>query len=148
MEKGRDWKKQLIKELTQGLELSKQLQIHLGPSSTNESRESLVQRIQSSFNTSLSMLKKTDSDVDPPQAPPINGTDSPRSFVGSPLSEISDQEFKDNERREISKKRKTLPKWTEQVRVCSGTGHEGPLEDGFSWRKYGQKDILGAKFPR
>ncbi|CAN8265003.1 unnamed protein product [Cochlearia groenlandica] len=22
------------------------------------------------------------------------------------------------------------------------------LEDGFSWRKYGQKDILGAKFPR
>eukprot|EP00262_Sarcandra_glabra_P012447 TRINITY_DN320_c0_g1_i2.p1 TRINITY_DN320_c0_g1~~TRINITY_DN320_c0_g1_i2.p1 ORF type:complete len:265 (+),score=20.78 TRINITY_DN320_c0_g1_i2:25-819(+) len=44
--------------------------------------------------------------------------------------------------------RKTLPKWTEQVRVCSGTGHEGPLEDGFSWRKYGQKDILGAKFPR
>lgn len=27
-------------------------------------------------------------------------------------------------------------------------GLEGPLDDGFSWRKYGQKDILGAKHPR
>ncbi|KAL5568311.1 hypothetical protein UlMin_024886, partial [Ulmus minor] len=27
-------------------------------------------------------------------------------------------------------------------------GLEGPLDDGFSWRKYGQKDIMGAKFPR
>ncbi|CAN6482749.1 unnamed protein product [Victoria cruziana] len=23
-----------------------------------------------------------------------------------------------------------------------------PLDDGYSWRKYGQKDILGAKYPR
>ena len=23
-----------------------------------------------------------------------------------------------------------------------------PLDDGLSWRKYGQKDILGAKYPR
>lgn len=44
--------------------------------------------------------------------------------------------------------RKTLPKWTDQVRVCSGTALEGPPDDGFSWRKYGQKDILGAKHPR
>lgn len=41
-----------------------------------------------------------------------------------------------------------MPKWTSQVRVsgCSGVG-EG-LEDGFSWRKYGQKEILGARHPR
>jgi len=25
---------------------------------------------------------------------------------------------------------------------------EGPLDDGYSWRKYGQKDILGAAHPR
>lgn len=25
---------------------------------------------------------------------------------------------------------------------------EGPLDDGYSWRKYGQKDILGAVHPR
>lgn len=41
--------------------------------------------------------------------------------------------------------RKTSPRWTEQVRVCSG---KGTGDDGYSWRKYGQKDILGANFPR
>uniref|UniRef100_A0A0D9V3P3 WRKY domain-containing protein n=1 Tax=Leersia perrieri TaxID=77586 RepID=A0A0D9V3P3_9ORYZ len=42
---------------------------------------------------------------------------------------------------------KTLPKWSKQVRVSS-VQDIGPLDDGFSWRKYGQKDILGAKYPR
>ena len=43
--------------------------------------------------------------------------------------------------------RKPLPKWSTQVRVNS-VQDVGPLDDGFSWRKYGQKDILGAKYPR
>lgn len=41
-----------------------------------------------------------------------------------------------------------LPTWTEQVSVASENGLEGPTDDGYSWRKYGQKDILGAKYPR
>ena len=41
-----------------------------------------------------------------------------------------------------------MAKWSEQVKVCSGTMVEGPLSDGYSWRKYGQKDILGANHPR
>ena len=41
-----------------------------------------------------------------------------------------------------------MPRRTEQVKTCSKTGVEGSLDDGYSWRKYGQKDILGAKFPR
>lgn len=44
--------------------------------------------------------------------------------------------------------RKMLPKWTEKVRISPERGLEGPQDDVFSWRKYGQKDILGAKFPR
>lgn len=44
--------------------------------------------------------------------------------------------------------RKALPRWTDQVRVNCENGLEGPQEDGFSWRKYGQKDILQAKYPR
>jgi len=44
--------------------------------------------------------------------------------------------------------RKTTPRWTDRVRVSSENGLEGPHEDGYSWRKYGQKDILGAKYPR
>lgn len=34
-----------------------------------------------------------------------------------------------------------------QVRVAS-VQDTAPLDDGLSWRKYGQKDILGAKYPR
>ena len=41
-----------------------------------------------------------------------------------------------------------LPKWTEKVRISPERGLEGPQDDVYSWRKYGQKDILGAKFPR
>ena len=44
--------------------------------------------------------------------------------------------------------RKATKRWTHQVRVNPATGLEGTLDDGFSWRKYGQKDILGAKHPR
>ncbi|XP_022992355.1 probable WRKY transcription factor 46 [Cucurbita maxima] len=50
--------------------------------------------------------------------------------------------------RHIARKRKVMPKWSEQVKVASASAVEGPLHDGFSWRKYGQKDILGSKFPR
>jgi WRKY DNA -binding domain len=41
-----------------------------------------------------------------------------------------------------------MPKWRNQVTVNTNCGVVGPLEDGYSWRKYGQKDILGAKYPR
>ncbi|KXG26110.1 disease resistance protein RGA2 [Sorghum bicolor] len=45
------------------------------------------------------------------------------------------------------KDRKTLSKWSTQVRV-SNAQDATYLDDGFIWRKYGQKDILGAKHPR
>ncbi|VFQ82031.1 unnamed protein product [Cuscuta campestris] len=48
--------------------------------------------------------------------------------------------------RGVFKKRKTSG--SQQVRVCSATGLGGGLDDGHSWRKYGQKDILGANHPR
>jgi hypothetical protein len=42
-----------------------------------------------------------------------------------------------------------MPTWKEQVKICTNTGlFEGSLDDEYSWRKYGQKDILGAKFSR
>jgi hypothetical protein len=44
-------------------------------------------------------------------------------------------------------RRKALPKSSIQVRV-STVQDVSPLDDGLSWRKYGQKDILGAKYPR
>ncbi|KAK8948701.1 putative WRKY transcription factor 41 [Platanthera zijinensis] len=47
----------------------------------------------------------------------------------------------------MPKKRKTLRGWASHVRVSTEEGAEMP-HDGHSWRKYGQKDILGAKYPR
>ncbi|XP_058096093.1 probable WRKY transcription factor 41 [Magnolia sinica] len=149
MENAGEWEKSLvINELVQGQEFVKQLQMHLDPSSPAELRELLLGRILSSITKALSMLKSNDSEGDPQLTGPTTNTDSPHSISGSPRSENSDRDCKDQERRDISKKRKMLPKWTEQVRICSGAGLEGPLDDGYSWRKYGQKDILGANFPR
>ncbi|CAD6340174.1 unnamed protein product [Miscanthus lutarioriparius] len=45
------------------------------------------------------------------------------------------------------KQRKGLPRWTAKLRVPDASLEATP-DDGFSWRKYGQKHILGAKFPR
>ncbi|RZC91330.1 hypothetical protein C5167_027391 [Papaver somniferum] len=70
-------------------------------------------------------------------------SDSPRSIDRSPCSN-----YKSDLNGNASKKRKTLQRWTEQVRVCEHTGLEEPVDDGYSWRKYGQKDILGANYPR
>lgn len=39
-------------------------------------------------------------------------------------------------------------RWTKKIRVTPGVRVEGPLDDGYSWRKYGQKEILGALHPR
>jgi hypothetical protein len=40
-----------------------------------------------------------------------------------------------------------MDKKRHEVRVSSAAG-DHPADDGHSWRKYGQKDILGAKHPR
>jgi hypothetical protein len=44
--------------------------------------------------------------------------------------------------------RKVMEKRKNQVRVSSAGGGDPPVDDGHSWRKYGQKEILGAKHPR
>ncbi|MBA0657312.1 hypothetical protein Goklo_009606 [Gossypium klotzschianum] len=117
----------LINELLQGRELAMQLQAHLNLPSCNETRELLLQKIQASYDKALSLLNYktigTSDTIDPPpQSLPV--------------------------RDDATVQRKSLPRWTQQVRVRPGTATEGILDDGFSWRKYGQKDILGAKYPR
>ncbi|XP_062001578.1 probable WRKY transcription factor 53 [Rosa rugosa] len=159
----------IVNELTRGRELARQLQIHLNATSTlNPStssqtaltRQMLIQKIISSYEKALSMLNSCSSapmavavEQLHQQQPTftvaastavvtIRMADSPPSLNGSPRSEDSD------DHKDPSRKRKGLARWTKQVRVTSGMGLEGPLDDGFSWRKYGQKDILGAKYPR
>ncbi|KAJ0099137.1 hypothetical protein Patl1_20308 [Pistacia atlantica] len=147
MENMGDWEQNnhLINELTQGRELARQLQFNLNvPYSSHETREILVQKIISSYEKALSILNfSSGTSVGEPQ-PAGLGIESP-PLSGSPRSEDSDRDLTEQDG---SKKRKTFPRWTKRVRVSPGAGLEGPLDDGFSWRKYGQKDILGAKHPR
>ncbi|AES82777.1 putative transcription factor WRKY family [Medicago truncatula] len=127
----------IINELVHGKELANQLSNHIILSS-NETNEFLIDKIISTYQKALTMLNVGDGKM----------KDSHSSFTNeSPKSEvIIDQEFNHNA---LFKKRKSMPKWKEQVKICTNTGlSEGSLDDEYSWRKYGQKDILGAKFSR
>ncbi|KAL8499719.1 hypothetical protein ACS0TY_019622 [Phlomoides rotata] len=129
-------RRSVMNALTQGRELANELKRKLPPS--REACDVLVQNIVSSYENALALLSLI-GNSDSSQFSVNNLFESPISNEGSPSSEGSEQS---------SKKRKTLPRWSEQVRVCSGTGSVGQIDDGHSWRKYGQKDILGANHPR
>lgn len=190
MEGSCSWEqKTLIGELIQGMELAKQLRQNLGAKSSPETREFLVQRILSSYEKSLLILKWSGSmgsgqqhqqqpqggggglgvatNLPVPESP-ISVNESPRSDEQDPISKKRWIDFDSVyffiffifkcffgltkiiflTMLEFFVCRKVLPRWTDQVRVNSENGLEGPQDDGCSWRKYGQKDILGAKYPR
>ncbi|CAA2961294.1 probable WRKY transcription factor 53 [Olea europaea subsp. europaea] len=112
--------KSLMNELTQGRELAEQLRISLNTlCSSDESCEFLIQRIKNSYEKALSMLNNDDD---------------------------LDREFK--EYQNTTRKRKAMTTSTKKVQLCPGIGLEEQLDDGYSWKKYGQKDILRAKYPR
>ncbi|KAJ4870807.1 putative WRKY transcription factor 53 [Raphanus sativus] len=165
----------LLSELTIGLEAARKLHAQLGGSSSSsssltsfsspatETSKILLKQILSSYEKSLAIVNWSSS---PPvqlilkedAVAPVTHSgvipESPASINGSPRSEefIDGGGSKDTHRQDHffnSKKRKMLPKWTEKVRINPERGLEGPHQDDvYSWRKYGQKDILGAKFPR
>ncbi|KAI3859721.1 hypothetical protein MKX03_031235 [Papaver bracteatum] len=146
------WEKKtyIINELTHAKEHLKQLVMHLDPSAATNGKL-LITKILCSVESSLFMLSgiKPEGRSDQPQTTPITLTpitqneSPPCSVTGSPRSDYDSDLMAD-----YSKKRKTLPRWTEKVRVCEQMGLEGPPDDGYSWRKYGQKDILNANYPR
>ncbi|KZV32836.1 putative WRKY transcription factor 53 [Dorcoceras hygrometricum] len=122
--------------LKQGGELAKQLQLHLEPqSSSQETLFYLLNEILNTYDRALALLKHGGTGGGAP--PGFGGamvavmSDSPGSpLTGSPHSSHSDQE---DEARRISLEK----------RVPSSQ-----LDDGHSWRKYGQKDILRSNYPR
>ncbi|KAI3884750.1 hypothetical protein MKW92_005695 [Papaver armeniacum] len=134
---GLDHKPLIMNEIIQARELVKELQTQLNPTSSS-SRQVLITRILSSFETSLSMLDRVKLETESTMESPSHVNGRSVSYCESDLSG-------DGSRKRC---RKNLTRWTQKVRVCEQTGLEGPLDDGYSWRKYGQKDILGAKYPR
>ncbi|WCJ26483.1 WRKY DNA-binding protein 30 [Euphorbia peplus] len=144
----------VIRELIQGMEMAKQLRLHLnsGGSSSMEARESLIQKILCSYEKALLILNWGQQQQNAaavavlPLVAAASGSvpESPISVNGSPGSD----DFDVGHVVDVSKKRKTMPRWTDHVRISSDNGLEGAHDDGYNWRKYGQKDILGAKYPR
>nr|CAD1822248.1 unnamed protein product [Ananas comosus var. bracteatus] len=154
--------KTLLNVLSQGEEQTLRLEACVGNPDSAEMCRHLARQTHSLFQQAAAMARLIADSRQQPSSSNNNNTNTaavasdspPRSGSGSPTSESSERASKEQERREMSKKRKTLPRWTNQVRVTSGGSGdgggviEGTPDDGYSWRKYGQKDILGAKFPR
>ncbi|XP_020576832.1 probable WRKY transcription factor 30 [Phalaenopsis equestris] len=129
--------KMLMDLLNQGNEHIMELEAHLDNHHNFSSETCLLlsSKVQATFSAAITMTKLIEQ----------------RSYRFPPSatnSHSSERSFKEIERREMCKKRKSLPRWSGQVQACSGSAMEIAIEDGHSWRKYGQKDILGAKFPR
>ncbi|KAJ1289321.1 hypothetical protein BS78_02G155200 [Paspalum vaginatum] len=123
----------VVTELSHIKELVTQLQGHLGGSP--ELCRHLAAQISSVTEHSITLITSFH----------LDGGRKRSAGDVSPLSDASGgAPFK------TAKKRKTSEKKRHQVRVSSpgaGSG-DNPVDDGHSWRKYGQKEILGAKHPR
>ena len=111
-----EWEQRsLINEITQGRELARKLQAYLNdPSSSHETQElMLVQKIQASYEKALSMLNCNTTSLQAADQPQPSGlairmSESPPSRSGSPRSEDSDRDFKEQELKDASKKRYRL----------------------------------------
>ncbi|KAG0486382.1 hypothetical protein HPP92_008477 [Vanilla planifolia] len=136
--------KLLVSVLSQGTELIREIEGQLGLPCSAETCKLLAGEAQSIFARAIAIANALEQAA----TPTANSSDSPLSNSDSPRCLRSDKAFKELERSEMCKKRKNLPRWCSQVSACSGSSMEGPVDDGYSWRKYGQKEILGAKFPR
>ncbi|GKE23462.1 probable WRKY transcription factor 53, partial [Tanacetum coccineum] len=142
--------KTLINELSQGIEMAKQLKGNLN---SPEARDILIQKILASYDNALFVLKSGESAEQREPTDHFPTTSPPESSItiASPQSVRSEftQPFLDQQGPNVvSKKRKGSTIWGDQVKMYTDDGLEGSIDDGYSWRKYGQKDILGAKFPR
>ncbi|KAI3689851.1 hypothetical protein L2E82_47821 [Cichorium intybus] len=140
----------IINELTQGMELARQLKAILSSECSPESKHALIQGIISSYNRALLIINSAQPELPAMVATPVlSQPESPVSINESQQSGDFNQAFDNSQdQKVVSKKRKAMMTWKNQIRISTDNGLEGNSDDGYSWRKYGQKDILGAKFPR
>ncbi|CAH8386988.1 unnamed protein product [Eruca vesicaria subsp. sativa] len=121
--------KLVINELEQGRELAKRLMSNLKDTSSVESNKTLISEILSIYQNAISRLSSKEGD---------------KNIILKRSRDIDDKDSKN-----MFKKRKVSEKKTEKVSFFVGAGQEkGSIDDGYCWRKYGQKEIHGSINPR
>ncbi|XP_058071261.1 probable WRKY transcription factor 53 [Magnolia sinica] len=136
MEKDSDMGQELlVNELMQGLESTQELWFQ----DLSSPPELLFNKIQSSFTNALSILRSSGQEVDLPLTSPV-------ASLCYTSSKGSNQAVYGEEDRATFQKREKKSIDTRHVHMVY-LGADPP-DDGFRWRKYGQKEILGHKFPR
>ncbi|KAJ6865572.1 hypothetical protein NC651_035974 [Populus alba x Populus x berolinensis] len=138
-------RKKAIDELVRGQEVAAQLKLVVNRSiGVDESvfAEDLVEKIMNSFNSSLYMLNGGEFDEVASQIPQVGSPcwDGRKSSKDSGESGKGTAELKVKDRRGCYKRRKSSHSRTDDSTTLT--------DDGHAWRKYGQKVILNAKFPR
>uniref|UniRef100_A0A0D9XCM7 WRKY domain-containing protein n=1 Tax=Leersia perrieri TaxID=77586 RepID=A0A0D9XCM7_9ORYZ len=129
----------VVTELSHIKELVKQLEVHLGGGSPDLCKH-LTSQIFTVTERSIGIIRSCQFDGHHRK----RAAGDLESATPSPLSDVSDLPFKATKKRKASMEKKR-----QQIRVSSTGGVENPpIDDGHSWRKYGQKEILGAKHPR
>lgn len=140
-------RERVIKELVQGHEFAAQLQIRLQKPCGNfdgrfSSAGELVGKILRSFSETLSVISSSES--------------AGGEICQNLASSLGDSACYDDRRSEDSGESKKRPATTKDRRGCykrkkisqSWTTVCPTIEDSHAWRKYGQKGILNAKYPR
>ncbi|EAZ08666.1 hypothetical protein OsI_30936 [Oryza sativa Indica Group] len=134
----------VVTELSHIKELVRQLEGHLGGSGSPDLCKHLASQIFSVTERSIGMIRSGHFDGHRKRSAAAVAAGDLDSATPSPLSDVSDLPFKATKKRKTSTEKKR-----HQIRVSSTGGVENPpVDDGHSWRKYGQKEILGAKHPR
>ncbi|XP_051115237.1 WRKY DNA-binding transcription factor 70-like [Andrographis paniculata] len=125
-------KRLIVEELLKGKEMAVELQtlLQAAPQSDAATAVDLSLQIFRSFRNTLSDLSFCSDDSTQTQIPAVDC----RRKTNSPAPE---ERLKN--RRGCYKRRKSSESWT----VESST-----TEDGFAWRKYGQKAIINSDYPR
>ncbi|WOL18013.1 hypothetical protein Cni_G26806 [Canna indica] len=126
---------ELIKGQQQATHLLSLLKNILSSENRSDSAVLLVE-VLASFSKALSFLE-----LEKTTEPPLRHENSPCSDEKRTHHQISCMNKKIPAPRRTGYRRRTHP-------YTCRTVFSTKIEDGFTWRKYGQKDIYGAKYPR
>ncbi|XP_051143866.1 WRKY DNA-binding transcription factor 70-like [Andrographis paniculata] len=129
-------RRRVIAELRKGKDIAVRLKTLIQNPSRLISAKELSVQILNSFNSVLSELNSCSDDAAHLAAVDSGGSSSSSS---SPAEDGKRKKLAVKDRRGCYKRRKSSESWVKESPTT---------EDGYAWRKYGQKIILNSKYPR